>query len=337
MTSFLKISDTTTLGELADRVGTNNVQYMLAANNLEWTPSVGKSLVNQQSNAASSSENIEWQRKSTILNTLTDSSDVFETVSLMNETGWKILSSTGSLPGTLKIPDSVSLPSATDIIGDGNPVPRMTYEKAMEGLQNPPHNIDPSIFNEYSSIKPTQIVDTSRYNQSSDTFQYFNIPWGEVTLYSTMDGESVDFPVYPEEVSDARSANYSTMPDMLYQYEPWYVYNSSGPRTNTYKFDFHRQMWSGDESDGMANDLIRFCEAQLYPKFNGSAVNGPMVRLYASGNILISGIMNDVSVSWDGPILNDGWYAHCQLELTITEIAEQALTYDSVRQLPTIG
>lgn len=338
MSKFLKISKDTRLQDIIDRVGRSNVEYILAVNNLIWAPNIGEQLYDQQSAIANSTEVIDWQRKSSILNSFTSSSDTFESIALSSEADWRIISNTNALPGTLIIPDTVTLPSAVDIIGDNNPVSSTVYEQVMRNLQTPPHTIDPSVFNEYSTIKPVQLLDTSDATyQSSIFYQYFKIPWGEVTLYSDIDGESVDFPVYPEELSDDRLATYSTMPDMIYQYEPWYVYNSSGPRKNTYTFSFHRQMWSGDENDGMANNLIRFCQAQCYPNFNGAAVVGPRVTLYVAGSNLITGIMEDVSTDWDGPILSDGWYAHCTLKLTITEISKQALTYDSVRNLPLIG
>lgn len=336
MPQYLKIKESTKLSDISDIIGYNNTQYLLAGNNLQWQPNVGKQFYQLQSQTIADSEDVTWQRKSTILNTLTDSTDVFETASLMSESGWKVLSNLSTLPNTLKIPDTIEVPSSTDIIGDGLPIGRRTYEEAINGLTTPPHTIDPAIFNEYSTIKSSQIID-SAYVQTVDTFQYFNIPWGEVTLYSSLSNESIDFPVYPEELEDSRKANYNQMTELLYQYEPWYVYHSSGPRSNSYKFDFHRQMWTGDESDGKANELIRFCQAQCYVNFNGSCVVTPLVTLYVAGSSLIHGIMEDVSVKWDGPILSDGWYAHCELTLSITEISEQALTHDSVRNLPLIG
>ena len=99
----------------------------------------------------------------------------------------------------------------------------------------------------------------------------------------------------------------------------------------------HRDMWSGDHSDGKANELIRFCEACCYPRFNGAAVNSGTVTLYIKGQPLISGIIEDVTVHWDGPILQDGWYGHFTLEITITEIASRALNYDVVKSMPLIG
>lgn len=333
---YLQINTSTTLSELTNLIGIHNAEYLLSANNLEWIPYIGRRFQEMQNEAMKNSEDVTWQRKSTILNTLTDNSDVFEVASLLSESGWKVLSALATLPNTLRIPESIEITPAFDIIGDGIAVGKTIYEKAMYGLSNPPHAIDPSIFNEYSTIKSSQIVDSSTYT-TSDVFEYFRIPWGDVTLYASLDGSSIDFPVYPEELEDGRSANYSTMPDMIYQYEPWYVYNSSGPRTVPITFKFHRDMWTGDHSDGKANELIRFCEANCYPEFNGSAVNVSKVTLYIKGYAFITGILTDVTVKWDGPILNDGWYAHCELGLNITEISKKALTFSSVKSMPLIG
>ena len=209
----------------------------------------------------------------------------------------------------------------------------------MASLKNPPHYIDPSIFNEYSSIRPSQILEYNSQGDSNiqNTFQWFRIPWGQVTLYSSLGNDSKDFPVYPEEVSDARSANYTEMPDMLYQYEPWQVYQSSGPRANTYTFKFHRDMWSGNHRDGKANELIRFCEANCYPEYSGSAVNTAVVTLYIGGQAHIRGIMKDVNVRWSGPLGLDDWYLMCELELTIVEVSDTPLNYSTVRNKGLIG
>ena len=170
MPQYLKIKETTRLSDISDIIGYNNTQYLLAANNMTWQPNVGRQFYQLQSQTISDSDDVSWQRKSTILNTLTDSTDVFETASLMSESGWKVLSGLNTLPNTLKIPDTISVPSSTDIIGDGLPIGRRTYEEAMNGLTTPPHTIDPAIFNDYSTIKSSQIIDGS-YVQSVDTFQ----------------------------------------------------------------------------------------------------------------------------------------------------------------------
>ncbi|MCM1222697.1 MAG: hypothetical protein NC548_50395, partial [Lachnospiraceae bacterium] len=134
-------------------------------------------------------------------------------------------------------------------------------------------------------------------------------------------------------------ANYDTMPDLLYQYEPWQIYKGSGPRTVTYDFDIHRDMWSGDHRDGKCNELIRFCQANCYPKFQGASVQTAAVSLYILGEKHITGIMTDVKVAWDeeSPIGLDGFYLHLNLSLTITEVSDEALTYETIQQKGLIG
>ena len=147
----------------------------------------------------------------------------------------------------------------------------------------------------------------------------------------------MDFPVYPEELSESTLANYTQMPELLYQYEPWQLYQSSGPRSITFTFHFHRDMWTGDHRDGKANQLIRFCEANCFPEYNGSAVNIPIATMYIKGQAFISGVVTEVTKEWSGPLGLDGFYLECTLGISITEIAPQPLNYSTVRRLPLIG
>lgn len=332
---FLSINENTKLSELSDIVGERNLEYILNANELTRTPNIGKAFLNRCNDIVNEqSSQVDWTRKISILNSMSDNSDVFEKAALLNDIGWKLLSKLGTFPGMLKIPESVELPSTVDIIGDNSKVSETIYQKAMYQMKTN-HIIDPSIFNSYSTVKPSNLV---YYNpQDGNVFQNFQIPWGEVTLYSSLDNSKIDFPVYPEEVSDGVKANYTQMPNMIYQYEPWQVYESSGPRSNVYAFDFHRDMWTGDHRDGKANELIRFCEACCFPEYNGSAVNTTVVTLLVSGNALITGVLTDVNTKWDGPLGLDGWYLHCRLEISITEVSKSALSYSTVKNKPLIG
>lgn len=332
---FLSISRSTTLTELADLVGPRNVDAILAINDLPRVPQIGVAFYASCEDVVSSSSDVDWQRKSTVLNTFTQDSDVFESAALMGASGWKVLSAKGTFPTMLRVPETVKLPDSTQLIGNGIGVSSTVYKQTMQSLQTPPHHIDPAIFNEYSTIKPARLVDMAAL--SSDPFQWFKLPWGDVTLFSSLSNDSKDFPVYPEEIEDSTSATYATMPDTIYQYEPWYMYSGSGPRSNTYKFDMHRDMWTGDHRDGKCNELLRFCEANCYPEYNGSAVNTALVTLYVKGKALITGIMTDWSVSWDGPLGLDGWYLHCTLQLTITEVADHPLNYAAIRNKGLIG
>lgn len=332
---FLQVSDKTKLTDLANIAGDRNVEYILAANDLQRTPNIGKAFKLKCDEVIKNNGEVSPQRKITLLNTLTSCSDVFETACLLGSTGWKVMSALGTFPNMLKIPESITLPDSVSILGNGVSTAKNIYDKVMICLKKAPYTIDPSIFNEYSTVKHSTLENTT--NTEISPFQGFHLPWGEISLYSSLGGDSIDFPVYPEELSDEKSATYDTMPDMLYQYEPWQVYKSSGPRANTYTFKFHRDMWTGDHRDGKANELIRFCEANCYPEYNGSAVNTAIVTLYLSGKPLITGVMTNVKTDWDGPIGLDGFYLHCTLQISITEVSEQALNYNTVRRKGLIG
>ena len=333
---FWEVTKDTKLSELSNLVGSRNVDQVLHVNELPRVPNIGETyLSNAQSVIESITESVDWQRKSSVLNSFAGDSDVFETAALSGASAWKFISAKGSFPTCIKIPIGLVIPDSARVLGNKQGVSANVYNRTMNSLSEVPHSVDPNIFNEYSSIVPSRFSDYTR--PDAKVFEFFKIPWGDISLYSSLDNEHVDFPVYPESVSDARKANYTEMPELLYQYEPWQLYQSSGPRTNSYVFDFHRDMWNGDHNRGGANRLIRFCQAQCYPRYVGAAVNTAIVTLYVKGKILISGIMNDVSVDWDGPLGHDGWYLHCKLTLSITEVAPQALSHDTVMQMGVIG
>lgn len=332
---LFKIKENTTLAELSNAVGERNVQSILAANNLKRTPNIGKAFKDVCNNIVASSPSVDTARKISVLNSLTSEADIFESIALQGESGWKVTSAIGTLPGMLKIPDSVVVPDSVNVLGNHQPVGNRIYRQVMDSLRST-NVIDPGIFNEYSGCKNSQLA-TASNSGSTDPFQWFQIPWGKVSLYSSIEGETRDFPVYPEEINDGRQANYTQMPDMLYQYEPWQVYQGSGPRSNTYTFKFHRDMWTGDHTDGKANELIRFCQANCYPEYRGSSVNTATVTLYISGTPHITGVITSVSPRWSGPLGSDGWYLVCELELVITEVSQTALDYATIRKKGLIG
>lgn len=335
---FLTISNNTKLSELSELVGARNVSSILHINNISRTPNVGREFSQMCETVISDTEDVSFERKSVILSSLTQDSDIFEAAALTSSSGWKLLSSMNVLPNMLKIPEDITLPDSAAVLGNGQPVSQDIYNKIIGALINPPHSIDPVSFNEYSGIKPGSLIPFgSSTSNNGDPMQWFRIPWGTVSLYSSLSDERIDFPVYPEEVSDGIKANYVTMPDLLYQYEPWQIYNSSGPRTQSFTFDFHRDMWTGDHRDGRANDLIRACMANCYPEYRGSAVYTSTVTLYIDGNALITGILTDVSTAWDGPLGLDNFYLHCKLTISITEVSSQPLDFHTVRNKPLIG
>ena len=332
---FIPINPTDKLETFVNTFGRSTTGLIMSANGLDWKPNVGQQFYNKCNAIVQTADAVDYQRKTTLLNSYVQDDDVFERAALAGSSEWKVLSQIGTFPDMLKVPETLTISDYSGVLGSGRAVSRNVYEAVMSQLKTPPHVVDPSAFNEYSTIQNVPLAGGGA--TSSNTFQWFKLPWGEVSLYSSLDQESMDFPCYPEEFSDGRIANYTTLPDLLYQYEPWQLYQSSGPRKASLAFHFHRDMWSGDHRDGMANKLIRFCEAHCYPKFNGSLVNTSISTMYVHGYPLIRGVITDVSPEWSGPLGLDGWYLECKLTLTITEVSEQPLNYDKVKSLPLIG
>ena len=77
MKQYINIDKSSRLSSLINIVGERNIDYILAANNLTRTPNIGQSFFNKCQEAIQDASNVvNWQRKSTILNTLTESSDI---------------------------------------------------------------------------------------------------------------------------------------------------------------------------------------------------------------------------------------------------------------------
>lgn len=336
--SFLIVTDKTTLKDLASYVGSSVVNSVLNVNNLKRQRNIGSQIKERARIISETAETVSWKRKQEILNQFSTDSDVFEYAALQSEDGWKVLDQTMSFEDALAIPDTVEVAKYDDILGNAVPVASEVYKSVMRSLEDF-GEVDTSVFNDFSTMKPSSRKSTtySAYSPSNGLFQAFNIPWGDVTFYSSLSGVSVDIPVYPESVKDPRSASYTTMPDTLYQYEPWYTYTSSGPREMTFEFHLHRQLWTGDETDGQANNLVRFVQACVYPEYKGSSVISDICCLYIKGSCYVQGIVTNVDVEWTGPIGSDGFYLEFTLTVTFVEVSNKALNHSVVKSMPLIG
>lgn len=334
---FLKIDSTMRLTDLANIIGQKNIESTLSLNNMQRTPNIMDAYNAMRNIFIQSQDIVSFERKMSLLNQTVHDSELFEIVALQDEDSWKLFSTVGTLDGYIRIPDTVQLPNSSNVIGDtSQPVSKTIYNNAMSCLKRN-MNVQPEVFNQYTSVTSASLGYGA--SQSGSIYYNFKIPFGSVSLYSSLADEMVEFPVYPSELSDGVKANYDTMPDMLFQYEPWQIYKSSGPRQCILTFDMHRDMWTGDHRDGMCNSLIRFCEANCYPRFNGAAVHTAECTMYISGHPFVTGIITDVTPKWDtnSPIGLDGFYLHVQLSITFTEVSTEPLDFDTVRRKGLIG
>lgn len=331
---FLEIAKDLTLSALSNIVGERNVDSVLNANSLGRSVNVGKSFDerNQKLISETKGTTVDKQTKLNVLNQFVGDSDIFEKAALGTEDDWTLLSQFNCFSDAIKIPSEVVLPPFEGLIGNGIPIPDDVYEDCTNQILEK-NEIDPSTFSklETTYTRGSYGVDDNGRIDVSEVFQWFKIPWGEVCLYSSLSNEMVYFPVYPEEFDDGVRANYDEMGEMLYQYEPWKVYKSSGPREISFTFKMHRDMWTGDHRDGNANTLIRACEANCYPEYNGSLVNVSLVTMYIHGRKFITGVMTDCKTHWAKPIGLDGFYLCVDLSFTIVEVSPEKLNYSVVK------
>lgn len=216
-----------------------------------------------------------------------------------------------------------------------DPISNVTYKAVMAGLKET-SKIDPSVLERVNTSTAKQVTPSVNTQTSSVPYTY-NLPWGKIQIYSTVLDQTIDIPVYPETIETMRTANYTSMQDIIYQYEPWIAYSGSGPREQSISFHLHRDLWTGNHLDGNANKLIRFCEANTYPNYSGSFVVAPKVRIYIAGETFISGVITNTTVTWSGPLGQDSWYLEFNLSLTLQEVSDFALNASSVNSLGLIG
>lgn len=333
---YLTITRDMTLWQLINIVGEQNIDAILNANGLERAYNIGEQFYARVESLGQIEDPVSYQTKLDILNKFVGDSDIYEKAALGDDFAWMALSVMDCFPDAIKIPEDVELPSAVGILGNGIPIDQNIHNKCRTSLLSPigpyPHTIDSTIFSNYDATYYGGAYVTDSDNPfETQLYQEFKFPWKEVFLYSSMSDEILYFPVYPKEISYDVTANYEEMPEMLYQYEPWKVYKSSGPREINFTFEFHRDMWTGDHRDGMANNLIRGCQANCYPHYDGALVHTALVSMYVHGQNLITGIMTDCKVEWSGPIGLDGFYLCCTLSISITEISPEPLNYTAVR------
>ena len=331
---YLKMTSDMTLSKLSSIVGERNVDTVLNANSVfERSVNIGRYFDNRNKQIIQEYGNngVDYQTKMSILNQFVSDSDIYEKAALGSDEDWVTLSQYNCFMDAIKIPEDIKLPSAEGVYGNGEPISDRVYQDCNTSLKEL-HYINPAIFAEYNASfsGSSYGITTTGPTSSNSLLQWFKIPDGEVCLYSSISQELLKFPVYPDGFDDGVRANYDEMSETLYQYEPWNVYKSSGPREITFVFKFHRDIW-GDHRDGNANNLIRGCKANCFPDYNGALVNAPLVTLYIHGENFITGIMTDCKVSWDKPIGLDGFYLKCDLSLTIREVSQEKLNYTTVR------
>lgn len=173
----------------------------------------------------------------------------------------------------------------------------------------------------------------------------------------------VILPVYPSEVQDSLGSNFATE-NILARTAPVYSYSNSGPRTVNITLNLHRDLMTAvnydntnfiddvnrELGDDYVDTLIRYLQAMALPSYNAvdlktntsnSMVNAPLVALRLGTAVMIKGIVSStVTVTYGGPISQDGKYMQVDVSFTITEVepqdAETLAKNGSFRSLSTV-
>ena len=205
---LLSISNSTTLKELSDMVGYNNVTDVLVANNLTRSPKIGEQFQKITDKLKSADSNIDYisdssvmtDRKLTVLKNFMDDSDIFEKACLSNNREWQVISKLNTFSGYLKLPDRVAdaIPNNVSIMGNGVPVANSVYNDVITSLKDYGY-VDVTVFNTYDGVTINGINNrrTSTDFGSNDVNTWFKIPFHEITLYSNLLDTFMDIPAYP--------------------------------------------------------------------------------------------------------------------------------------------
>lgn len=189
---------------------------------------------------------------------------------------------------------------------------------------------------------PLQTLDTTpqetRY-QMIDNYIY---------LYHT--DTLIVVPAYANSITDQLGANFSPTP-LLARSAPIQSYSGSGPRTMTVQFNLHRDMMKQINygvsnanvsiDDDYVDIMIREIQAICLPSYNTAEkiVNPPMVAVRLGNDIFIKGIVSNVGVTYNYPILRNGKYALVDISFSVTEVdpwdAEKVMQTGSYRGLST--
>ena len=143
----------------------------------------------------------------------------------------------------------------------------------------------------------------------------------------------IAIPTYPESISDQAPVSFSPT-NILSRSAPIQSFSNSGPRTLAIELNLHRDMVNqinvGASSlnvpDLYKEDYLDIMIKQLYsaafPKYISSEklVDPPIAAIRFGRDIFCKGVVNNVSVTYNLPILRTDKYASVNVSFQITEI-----------------
>lgn len=133
-------------------------------------------------------------------------------------------------------------------------------------------------------------------------------------IVNLLTDKTIKFGVLPEEISESHDASWDST-DVRGRSAPYFGYAGNGARTVSYSITLHSDLCK--DIKNTVNELKKL----VYPKYLGSIVNPPYCYVKFGDMVSMRAIVNSVSVSWSGTIIEDcKYYSTAEVSLEFSEL-----------------
>lgn len=136
---------------------------------------------------------------------------------------------------------------------------------------------------------------------------------------------SIELPVFPEDVTNSISTNYTSY-DILGRPGQISVYNSTGDMTTSFTLHMHRELQTSESTldntyladINQIDKIVSLIEASQYPIIDSTSAGEyvPIVT-YRFGDTVITGKQTSVNTKWSGPKI-EGKYMEVVISISVT-------------------
>lgn len=144
--------------------------------------------------------------------------------------------------------------------------------------------------------------------------------------------KTLNLPVYPEDVTNAITTNYSSY-DILGRPGQISAYTSTSDITTSFSLHMHRELktYNNDiaADRNHIDDIVSLIEAAQYPLFKpGTGEYAPIVT-YKFGDTLICGKQTSVNTKWSGPKI-EGKFMEVVVSISVTNLFDRICDYTDI-------
>lgn len=126
-------------------------------------------------------------------------------------------------------------------------------------------------------------------------------------------GTVLNFPVYPDEISDTLNATWQDQP-ITGRSLPITAYTGTSFRMVSFSVLLHREIPCATSIE----TILRHLRASVYPRYQSQGLMPPRTS-FRFGDFYVRGVVTSVSFTWQKPII-DGKYHCCQVNISMNEL-----------------